>query len=190
MFASQTWWHLARTSGLVAWVFLTASVIWGLLLSTRVLGRRPTRSWLLALHQYLSTLAIGATAIHLVALLADSYVEFRVIDFVVPMASPWRPGAVAWGILALYLLLLVEITSLAGERLSRRVWWSIHLTSFVVFAFATVHGIQAGTDASNVLTRLAMVVGIAEVALVLGVRVLYRRRAFTSAGARGTSERV
>ena len=178
MFASQTWWHLARTSGLVAWAFVAASVIWGLLRSTRVLGRRPTRPWLLALHRYLSALAIGATAVHLVALLADSYVQFRVVDFVVPMASPWRPGALAWGIVALYLLLIVEITSLITDRLPRRVWWTIHLTSFVVFAFGTLHGLQAGTDASNVLARIVMVVGIAEVALVLGVRVAYRRRAW------------
>jgi hypothetical protein len=178
MFASQTWWHLARTSGLVAWALVTASMIWGLLLSTRVLGRRPTRPWLLELHRYLSALAIGVIAVHLVALLADSYVQFRVVDLVVPMASPWRPGAVAWGIVALYLLLLVEITSLVGDLLPRRVWWSIHLTSFVAFALGTVHGLQAGTDASNVLARIVMVVGIAEVAFVLGIRMVYRRRAW------------
>jgi hypothetical protein len=132
----------------------------------------------LALHRYLAALAIGATGVHLVALLADSYVEFRVVDFVVPMASPWRPGAVAWGIVALYLLLLVEVTSLVGDRLPRRMWWVIHLTSFVVFASGTVHGLQAGTDASNVLARIVMVVGIAEVVFVLGVRLVYRRRAW------------
>jgi predicted ferric reductase len=176
--ASQTWWHLARTAGLAAWALITASVLWGLLLSTRVLGRRPTRPWLLALHRYLSALAIGATAVHLFALLADSFVQFRVVDLVVPMASPWRPGAVAWGIVAIYLLVLIEITSLVGDRLPRRVWWSIHLTSFVVFALSTLHGLQAGTDASNSLVRIVMVVGIAEVVFVLGVRLVYRRRAW------------
>jgi hypothetical protein len=178
MLASQTWWHLARTAGLVAWTCVAASVIWGLLLSTRVLGRRPTRPWLLALHRHLSALAIGATAVHLVALFVDSYVEFDVIDLFVPMASSWRPGAVAWGIVALYVLIVVEITSLVGDRIPRPLWWSVHLTSFVLFAFATVHGLQSGTDASNTFTRIVMLVVIAEVALVLGVRVVYRRRAW------------
>ncbi len=176
--ASQTWWHLARTAGLVAWALISASVIWGLLLSTRVLGRRPTRPWLLAMHRYLSALAIGATAVHVVALLADSYIEFRVVDVLVPMASSWRPGAVAWGIVALYLLLIVEITSLVAECLPRGVWWSIHITSFALFTFGTIHGLQTGTDASNALVRIAMIVGIAEVAFVLSVRVVYRRRAW------------
>lgn len=178
MLASQTWWHLARTAGLVSWALITASVLWGLLLSTRVLGRRPTRPWLLALHRYLSALAIGATAVHLVAQLADSYVQFRVVDLVVPMASPWRPGAVAWGIVALYLIVLIEITSLIDDRLPRGVWRSIHLTSFAAFTFGTVHGLQSGTDATNSLVRIVMVVGIAEVVFVLGVRVVYRRRAW------------
>ena len=176
--AAQTWWHLARTAGLLAWALISASVIWGLLLSTRVLGRRPQRPWLLAMHRYFSALAIGATAVHVVALLADSYIQFSFIDVLVPMASSWRPGALAWGILALYLLLIVEITSLVAERLPRGVWWSIHITSFVVFTLGTVHGLQAGTDASNALARVVMIVGIAEVAFVLGVRVVYRRRAW------------
>jgi methionine sulfoxide reductase heme-binding subunit len=105
-------------------------------------------------------------------------VQFRVVDLVVPMASSWRPGAVAWGIVTLYLVVLIEVTSLMADRLPRGVWWSIHLTSFVAFAFGTVHGLQSGTDASNSLARIVMVVGIAEVVFVLGVRVVYRRRAW------------
>jgi hypothetical protein len=128
------------------------------------------------MHRYLSALAIAATAVHVVALLADSYIQFRIVDVLVPMASSWRPGAVAWGIVALYLLLIVEITSLVAERLPRRVWWTIHLSSFALFTFATIHGLQTGTDAGNALVRIAMIVGIAEVAFVLSVRIAYRRR--------------
>jgi len=176
--AAQTWWHLARTGGLVAWALISASVIWGLLLSTRVLGRRPTRPWLLEMHRYLSALAIAAVIVHVGALLADSYIQFRVVDVVVPMASSWRPGAVAWGVAAMYLLLIVEITSLVGDRMPRRLWWWIHTTSFVLFTLGTIHGLKAGTDAANALVRIAMIVGIAEVAFILGVRLVYRRRAW------------
>ena len=178
MIAAQTWWHLARTGGLVAWALISASVIWGLLLSTRVLGRRPTRPWLLEMHRYLSALAIAAVIVHVGALLADSYIQFRIVDVMVPMASSWRPGAVAWGVVALYLLLIVEITSLVGDRVPRRLWWWIHMTSFVLFTLGTIHGLKAGTDAANALVRIAMIVGIAEVAFILGVRLVYRRRAW------------
>jgi predicted ferric reductase len=130
------------------------------------------------MHRYLSALAVAAVVVHVGALLADSYIQFRLFDVFVPMASSWRPGAVAWGIVAMYLLLVVEITSLVGDWLPRRVWWSIHTTSFVLFTLGTIHGLKAGTDAANALVRIAMIIGIAEVAFVLGVRVVYRRRAW------------
>ena len=72
----------------------------------------------------------------------------------------------------------MEITSLVADRMPRRVWWTIHLSSFVLFTLGTIHGLQAGTDASNALVRIVMIVGIAEVTFVLGVRVVYRRRAW------------
>ena len=34
-------WYMARSAGLVAWALLAASMLWGLALSSRVLGRRP-----------------------------------------------------------------------------------------------------------------------------------------------------
>ena len=57
-------------------------------------------------------------------------------------------------------------------------WWWIHMTSFVLFALGTIHGLKAGTDATNALVRIAMIVGVAEVTFILGVRVVYRRRAW------------
>ena len=39
---SQFWWYVARAGGVVAWALSTVSVVWGLMLSTRVLGRRVT----------------------------------------------------------------------------------------------------------------------------------------------------
>ncbi|NBO68212.1 MAG: hypothetical protein EBV40_05220 [Actinobacteria bacterium] len=33
----QFWWFLSRASGIVAWALLTGSVLWGILLATRVL---------------------------------------------------------------------------------------------------------------------------------------------------------
>ena len=53
-------------------------------------------------------------------------------------------GAVAWGIAGLYLLVAIQLTSWFMRRLPRRLWHAIHLGSFPLFAFATVHGFTAG----------------------------------------------
>ncbi len=180
MIAGQFWWHLARVSGIVAWVMLCASVMWGLLLSTRVLGRRPNRPWLLEMHRYFSTLALWSIGIHLVSLYADSYVQFSPADLLIPMSSPWRPGAVAWGIMAMYILVDVEATSLVMDRLPRRLWKGVHVFSIAAFSFGTVHGLLAGTDRGNTLVGIAAFVGVAEVAFVLIVRLVYRRQTWRS----------
>jgi predicted ferric reductase len=178
---SQLAWHVSRASGLVAWALLAASVGWGLLLSTRVLGRHPTRPWLLELHRFLSGGAVLFVVVHLAGLLADTYVHFTIADLLVPMASPWRPGAVAWGVVALYLLAAVELTSLVMERLPRGVWRTVHFSSFALFVLATVHGLLAGTDRGNLVVQVLTFVGCGEIVALIALRLYYRRSQFRSA---------
>ena len=129
----QIWWYLTRAAGIVAWLMLTASVIWGIVLSTKAFPEHRRPAWLLDLHRWLGGLAVAFTAIHLGALVADSYVHFGLADVTVPFASQWKPGAVALGIAAMWLLVAVEATSLAMKRLPRRTWRLIHLSSYAVF---------------------------------------------------------
>lgn len=177
----QLWWHVARAGGIVAWVLLATAVAWGLLLSTRLLGRRPTPAWLLSLHRMLGALAVVFTAVHVAGLVADSYVHFGAAEVLVPFASDWRPGAVAWGVVGLYLLLAVEVTSLLMRRLPRRVWRWVHRSSFVLFFVASVHGATAGTDASNALYRWTSVALVTAAMFLTLVRIL---TAATRGGAR------
>jgi hypothetical protein len=166
--ATELWWYVARSGGILAWVMLSAGVIWGLLLSTRVLGRRPRPAWLLDLHRFLGACAVVFTAIHVIAIVADSYVHFGLADVLVPFASSWHPVAVAWGIVSLYLLAAVEITSLLRRHLSRHAWHLVHLASLPLFLTATFHGLSSGTDASGPVLRGAMVaVTLAVMALLV-----------------------
>jgi methionine sulfoxide reductase heme-binding subunit len=178
---SQVWWFVARSSGIVAWALLSASVIWGLLLSTkvsttRIAARRLRPAWLLDLHRHLGGLAVIFTAIHVAGIVADSYVTFGWAEVLVPMASEWRPGAVAFGIVAMYLLVAVEATSLAVRRLPRSMWRWVHRSSFVLYGTATWHGIAAGTDAGNPWFQIASWISIALVlALTIRLVVITRR---------------
>jgi hypothetical protein len=144
-------WYVARSSGLVTWALVAASVLWGLALSTRALGRRPRPAWLLDLHRFLGGAALVFTAIHVGSIVLDSYVHFGIVDVLVPFTGTWHPVAVAWGIVSLYLLLAVEATSLLRARLPKRVWRATHFLSFPLFAMATIHGMTAGTDRHNPL---------------------------------------
>ncbi|MDH4119332.1 MAG: hypothetical protein OEW30_18270, partial [Acidimicrobiia bacterium] len=76
MITEKVWWYVARSSGLVAWLLLAAAVVWGLLLSTRILQERRKPAWLLDLHRWLGGLSVVFTGAHLAGLVLDSYVEF------------------------------------------------------------------------------------------------------------------
>jgi predicted ferric reductase len=159
-------WYVARSAGLVAWALLSASVVWGLLMSTRAraFGHRPRPAWMLDLHRWLGGLAAIFVGVHVTAILLDSYVHFGLVSVLVPFASTWRPAAVAWGVVALYLVLAVELTSLAKRKLSKRLWRAVHFASFPLFLFATLHALTAGTDAGS----LAFVGAASAVTLVVG----------------------
>ena len=162
------WWYTIRASGLVAWVLLLGAVGWGLVLSIRPI-RRPRPAWALDLHRFLGGLAFVFIAAHLVGLLFDTFVGFSVADLFVPMASHWRPGAVALGVVAAYLAVAVEVTSLLMRRLPRRVWHSVHLLSLVALVLVTVHAFTAGADAGS---PVVVVLAAASTAVVGGLALL------------------
>jgi DMSO/TMAO reductase YedYZ heme-binding membrane subunit len=157
-------WLVARSAGIVAWALIVASAAWGLLLATRVLGRKASPAWLLSLHRFLGVLAVVFTAVHVVAIVADEYVDFGITQVLVPFTSSWQPFAVALGIVGMYLLLAVQITSQLRNRMSQRAWRQVHLLSYALLATTTVHALLAGTDTNALLpTAAAVVIGAAAV---------------------------
>jgi len=168
---TQITWHAARAAGIVAWALATASVVWGLALSTHGMGRKPRPAWIFDLHRFLGGLALIFTGIHVGAILLDTYVHFSLVNVLVPFTGTWHPGAVAWGIVGFYVLLAVEITSLARALISKRLWRRVHFASFALFALSTVHAITAGTDAGSSLFLLAAVVACGLVTVLTALRI-------------------
>ena len=169
---SQLTWYAARAAGIVAWALAAGSVVWGLALSTRATGRKPRPAWLFDLHRFLGGLALVFTAIHVVAIVADTYVHFSLINVLVPFTGTWHLAAVAWGIVAFYLLLAVELTSLARAHVSKRLWRRVHFASFVLFAASTVHALSAGTDTGSRAFVLSVAAACGLVATLTAVRIL------------------
>ena len=143
---NSLWWYTARAGGLVAAALLAGSVIAGLALSTAPRHARPRTSWRLDLHRFLGGLACVFLVLHLAGTYFDRFVTFHVVDLVVPFTSHWDPWAVALGVVSLYLLAAVEVTSLLKPRLPLAVWRNVHYASFPLFAFVQLHVLLGGSD--------------------------------------------
>ena len=176
MNADQLFWATARAGGIVTWALVTMSVLWGLALSTRALGRNPRPNWILDLHRFLGGAALVFGAIHVLSIMADSYVSFGPVEVLVPFTGDWNPVAVGWGIIGMYLLVAVEITSLLRKRISKRAWRLTHFLSFPLFVLGTAHSLTAGTDAANPILLGVMWMSVAAVAGLTALRAYQSQR--------------
>ena len=173
---TQLWWHLSRASGVVAWVLLGLSVMWGILLSSRVLRTIDRPAWLLDLHRWLGTLTWATVAVHLICLILDSYVQFSIADLFVPWLSNWKPAPLAWGILGFYLIVVVQASSRFMKRLPHKVWHTIHLSSYPSFAVVSMHSFMAGTDANRAWFTAIGAMMIIVLAVLTLVRIILLRQ--------------
>ncbi len=185
----QIWWYVARGSGIVAWGIMALGMFWGLALSSRFLGKRAKPNWMLDLHRFLGGLSVVLIGTHIVSLVLDSYVSFSWLDVLVPGATTYQPLAVAWGVIAMYLALAVEVTSLLRKRLSKRAWRRTHFLSFPLFAISTIHLLSVGTDSSTPLLRGAVLATVATITTASAIRAMQsdHRRSTPSAASPGVA---
>ena len=149
---------------------LTASVLWGIFLTTGLFRRRKVA--LLDMHRWLSGLTLFFIAGHLTTLVFDKYAHIGARAILIPFAGSWRPTAVALGSIALYLFIAVALTSMARKKLAKKWWRDVHIFSYVMFWSVTIHGALAGTDATTLLYRVAGIVVLAAVVSAISLRAL------------------
>jgi DMSO/TMAO reductase YedYZ heme-binding membrane subunit len=165
------WWHVARASGLVAWAAMTGSVLWGVLLATRVLRSIDNPAWLQDLHRWLGGTALIMTGLHMLSLMLNTWAPFSLAEVLVPLAAGYRPLPVTLGIAAFYLLVAVYGTSLLRPRMPRQFWKALHFGSYVAVLLVSFHAGWSGTDVGSWGYRLVafILLGLTTVAVLVRV---------------------
>lgn len=142
----QTMWYITRAAGLTAYLLFWLSTAWGLAVSSKILDVVLHRSFTYDFHQFISLLAIGFTALHIIVLMFDSYLPYSLAQILVPFLSPYRPLWVGIGVIGFYLTMLVTITFYMRSRIGMKAFRVIHVFSLLAYLGATVHSFFAGTD--------------------------------------------
>ncbi len=154
------WWYVTRASAIIAWVLMTLSVVWGILLSTRILRNSDNPGWLQDLHKFLGGASLVMVGLHMVSLMLDGWLSFTLPEVLIPLATDYRALPVALGIIAFYVLLTVQVTSLFMARLPRRAWKGIHYASYATLVLVAFHAAFSGTDVGQSwygMTSIALV---------------------------------
>ena len=142
-------WYVVRAAGLVAFATLTLSVWLGLAMSTRLLRPKHQKS-LFGWHQTLAWTGLSMLVLHAGALLFDPTLHFRLPALLVPFAAPWRPAAVAAGVVTGWLTLALASSFRLRKWIGRRGWRRLHYASFAAFVLALGHALATGTDLRGV----------------------------------------
>jgi predicted ferric reductase len=130
--------------GLAAAGAATLTLWLGLLIALRY---SPVRRWphrhvnLFALHRWTAYAAVMLTLTHPAVLLFQSSPRFRVVDLLWPVHSPLQPKLNCAGAGALYLLLLLLVSSLLRQRLGRPLWRRLHTLAFPAVVLLFIHSI-------------------------------------------------
>jgi DMSO/TMAO reductase YedYZ heme-binding membrane subunit len=148
MHHAPTFWLLARASGLAAYAVLTLSVLAGLVLKSRPFARLKPAA-VTEIHRTLALTGLGALVLHGASLVLDSTVKVTLPALIVPGLVSYRPAAVALGVVAAWLLVLITASFRLRKRIGIRMWRRLHWLTYLLFATATVHGVAAGTDTSR-----------------------------------------
>lgn len=165
-------WYGVRATGFLAYFAVAGSVIYGLLLSTRLLDAVAHRPVSLALHKDLALAGLGLSALHGLMLLGDHTFSFTATAILVPFASPYAPAAVAVGQLAFYVVAIVTSSFYVRRQIGQRAWRLIHYLTFLGFIGVTVHGVGAGSDSAAPLAIWAYLIPASAVAFFLTYRVV------------------
>lgn len=164
-------WLFERLFAFMAYLAMTGSVVYGLLLSTKVLDHLAHRPVSFILHKDLAAIGVGLAAIHGMLLGLDRTVPFSMAQILVPGLAPHQTLAVAFGQVALYLALIVTGSFYVRRWIGPRAWRTLHYLTFLAFVGATAHGIVAGSDSGSTWARGMYIAAATAVVFLLGYRI-------------------
>lgn len=167
---SQVWWFATRSTGLAALVLLTASMVLGILTSSRYARPSLPRFVTMGIHRNVSLLVLVFLSLHIVTTVVDSFAPVSWTDALLPFAGTYRPFWLGLGALSFDLLLALTVTSLLRARLGYRTWRWVHWTSYACWPIAVMHGLGTGTDNKLPLFLIVTVACVGSVVVALWYR--------------------
>lgn len=171
----NTLWYVTRASGTTSLVLLTVVVLLGVISSMDVAAPGLPRFVSGALHRNISLLALVFLGLHIATTVVDGYVPIGWLDGVVPFVSGYHPFALGLGTVAFDLILALIATSMLRSRVTHTTWRYVHLSAYLCWPIALLHGILIGTDRAEGWMLLLDAICTGVVLLAVAVRAVRRR---------------
>jgi predicted ferric reductase len=143
----KAFWYLSRGLAIMSYLMIWFSVVWGILMTTRLSRVWPGHAFTADLHKFISILGLGLATLHGLILMGDKYMNLSLAQVFIPFSvQNYRPFWVGLGQISLYLLALVVVSFYIRKALGQKLWRLIHYLSFFTFFAVLIHGLAAGSD--------------------------------------------
>lgn len=171
-------WYVIRASGFVATTLLILLMISGIGHVTGFTYRffAPVKAW--AIHKAMALALALSIVVHVIFVLFDSFVKFTLPQVLIPFMSQYNNGtkflglalgslAVTFGILAMYGIVVIILSSLGWIDTKPKAWRNIHYVSYLVVVLVFLHGLFIGSDLKYgsfremwVATGILLIIGV------------------------------
>lgn len=146
----KAFWYFSRGLAIMAYFLMWISVVWGLLMTTRLSRIWPGQVTTADLHKFISILSLAFAALHGLILVGDQYLNISLAQVFIPFSmQSYRPGWVALGQISMYFLALIVVSFYVRQAIGQKMWRLVHTLSFLTFFAVLIHGLAAGSDAMS-----------------------------------------
>jgi len=142
-------WYISRSSAIVAYLLCFAVIAWGFGMTTGLSYKitNPVKAW--TIHKYMG-IALGViVAVHALSLLFDKFINFGILDILIPFSSDYKPVFLSLGIIGFYFLMATIFASVFLRVKSPKFWRASHYFTYPLFALGLFHGLFIGTDSKT-----------------------------------------
>jgi len=150
----HVWWYITRASGLMAYLLVWLSTLWGFAISSKIFDSFLERAFTYDFHEQLSLLSLGFVVLHVVVLMLDKVEPMSLAEVLIPFVSNYRPFWTGVGIITFYISILVTVTFYIRSWISMKTFRAIHYLSIAAYVGALFHGLFAGTDSTLTWTQM------------------------------------
>ncbi|HEY1458152.1 MAG TPA: ferric reductase-like transmembrane domain-containing protein [Solirubrobacteraceae bacterium] len=166
------YWYLTRSTGAVALVLLTITVLLGVI----DVRRWSTPTWprfvVDSLHRNVALMTMVFLVLHILTSVLDSFAPISLTAAVVPFISAYRPFWLGLGAISFDLLAAITITSLLRRRMGHAAWRATHWLSYASWPVALLHGFGTGSDVKSTWLLLLSISCLLAVLVAVLVRSL------------------
>ena len=174
-------WYFIRGAGFAALFLMFLLMISGIGHITGLTYKyiEPIKAW--AIHKAIAFGLVFAVLVHVIFLLFDHYVSFSFPQLIIPFLNNYTNGTslfginfgifvIAAGIISMYLILLVVITSLGWIDTKKKAWKWVHYSSYIAAVLVFVHALGAGSDLKYGTFRAFMIFLLAILVIAIFMR--------------------